>query len=144
MSDGMQPVGLALIVCDAIYQDQATGKRTLLGTFSAIYAPEFPVIVPSFAVYAVLTDCRGIVPLVVRVVDVNEEREPVATVEETADDPDPLAVVELEFRFTDLEFPAAGEYSVQLLSQGAIVSERRITLGILPDQPTEEGTSDEQ
>jgi hypothetical protein len=47
MNDGMQPVGLALIVCDAIYQDPTTGKRTLLGIFSAMYASEFPAIVPS-------------------------------------------------------------------------------------------------
>jgi hypothetical protein len=32
MAEGLEPVALAMVVCDAIHIDPATGKRFLLGT----------------------------------------------------------------------------------------------------------------
>ena len=42
------------------------------------------------------------------------------------------------------EFPAAGEYRVQLLMGGAIVSERRLMIELLPAEPSAEEESNEQ
>ena len=36
------PMVLAMVLCDAIYQDPATQKCTLLGTFSTINVRKFP------------------------------------------------------------------------------------------------------
>ncbi|HTK74660.1 MAG TPA: hypothetical protein VL371_05335 [Gemmataceae bacterium] len=98
-----------------------------------MYAAEFPAIVPSLAVYVVVTECQGASPLLVRVIDVNEEREAVAIYEIEANTLDPLAVIETDFEFTELEFLQAGEYSVQLLARGAIVLERRLVVALAPE-----------
>jgi hypothetical protein len=122
------PYALALVVCDAIYLDPATGKRTLLGCFSTIGAPEFPATHPMLAVYAAVTDAHGTVPLTLRLVDADEGREPVFEVTNEISCPDPRTVVEINFAVGNLRFPAPGEYRLQLLSGGMPLLERRILL----------------
>lgn len=71
-SAGIPPYALALVVCDAIWRDPSTGKRTILGCFSAILADEFPATHPGMAVYAAITDGHGTVPIALRLVDADE------------------------------------------------------------------------
>ena len=47
---------LAMVICDAIRRDPATGKFTLLGTLSVVGAAEFPSQHILLAVYMPLTD----------------------------------------------------------------------------------------
>jgi len=55
------PYALALVVCDAIWRDPSTGKRTILGCFSVIGAKSFPTKHPIMSVYAAVTDAHGLV-----------------------------------------------------------------------------------
>ena len=71
----VRPFPLAMVICDAVWRDPATGKWTLLGCFSAIEARVFPCFRPNLAVFVSLTDGRGKTPLKLRLVDVNEEQE---------------------------------------------------------------------
>jgi hypothetical protein len=145
MADGREPVALAMILCDAIHVDPGTGKRTLLGLFSVLFAREFPVTHPLMAVYTCLTECHGKVPFTLRIVDVNEEREPVFEVSDEIDIGDPLGVAELDFRIGGLVFSAPGEYRCQLLSAGHPLIERRIIVIQVPgpDQASTEEPPDE-
>lgn len=55
MPDGLEPLPLAMILCDAVHIDPTTGKRTLLGLFSTLVSSEFPTVVRSMAVHVSLT-----------------------------------------------------------------------------------------
>lgn len=129
------PYALALIVCDQIYKDFATGKKSLLGMFSALTADSFPAMHPSFGLFIALTDGHGEVPIKLRLIDVDEEREPVFEIKGHANFSDPRAVIELSFQTPPIQFPAAGEYRLQLF--GGVdddpLMERRLML--LPTQP---------
>ncbi|MFH1111273.1 MAG: hypothetical protein V1790_19065 [Planctomycetota bacterium] len=57
------PYALAMIICDQAYRDPATGKYTLLGTFSSIAAQKYSVTHPAMTVYIALTDGRGKTPM---------------------------------------------------------------------------------
>lgn len=46
------PIGIALIVCDQIIQDIATGKRSLIGVFNLVYSAAFPFTLHKLCVLA--------------------------------------------------------------------------------------------
>jgi hypothetical protein len=126
MPDGLEPIALAMVVCDAIHIDRETDKRTLLGIFSTVRRRQFPVLIPEMAVYAVLTECRQQVTCTLQIVDSAEEREPLLRLDGDLDVDDPLRVIEAEFHLRDLEFPEPGDYRVQLYASGTIIGERRL------------------
>ena|SRR5208337_4308772 len=95
MSEGLAPYHLAMVICDNIHVDPATGKRTLLGTFSVIHTNTFPVAIPLMAVYVSITECRGKFTAWLQIVDVDEEREPVQRIDGEVECNDPLLILEL-------------------------------------------------
>lgn len=120
---------MALLVCDAIHQDPATRKHTLLGLFAAIGAQRFPVQQPSLAIFAALTEVYGAIQVEVRICGASGE--PVLwRTELPIRCEDPRAVVEIAVRADRVTFPVPGEYRVQLLSDGGMLMERR--LGVHP------------
>jgi len=52
------PYALALVVADHVHRDSGTGKMSILGTFSVIWAKGFPAAHGPIFVYFVLTDGR--------------------------------------------------------------------------------------
>lgn len=122
------PYPLAMVICDAIWLDPFTGKRTIIGTFSAIGATEFPMVHPIMSVYAALTDGRGKVQMRLVLVDANEEREPIFSMDSDVEIPDPRAVLEWNATANNLVFPAPGEYRMQLFADGTLLVERRIVI----------------
>lgn len=122
------PTPLSLFVCERVVIDAMTGQHSLLSSLPQIQATAFPVAVPSIYVYAEFTNGRGAIQLTVRVVDVNEEREPVfaATVQVPMDDP--LTVSNLTMGLQNVVFPEAGEYRVQVMAGPVLLIERRLVL----------------
>ncbi|MEX0716338.1 MAG: hypothetical protein WD066_07125 [Planctomycetaceae bacterium] len=119
------PYHLVMVVCDQIVMDPSTKKRTLFGIFDEIGATAVPAIHPRMSVYVTLTDGRGSTPFTFRLVDVDEEREPIFEVEDSVEFRDPLQIRHLEFHFQNVTFPAFGEYRFQLIFDGDMI-ERRI------------------
>lgn len=101
-------------------------RKTILGTFSTIIGREFPLPFPHLAVYLALTDTRGLVPLRIRLVDVDELRDPVGDKKWEISFSDPISVVDETFTFDNVVFPEAGEYRLQLLTDGELLIERRL------------------
>ena len=102
---GLEPVALALILCDYVHIDPATGRRTILGTFYALEAASFPTTYPKMAVYAALTDGRGRIPITIRLVDVDELGPPLWEDTEDVEFGDPHLVEEISTEVLDATFP---------------------------------------
>ena len=128
------PYALALIVCDAIWRDPGTGKRTILGCFSVIGAKSFPTKHPLIAVYAAVTDAHGVVPITLRLVDMDESGPPLAELKVEPKVEDPRAVLELDFGLMNVVLPAPGEYRLQLKSLETLLMERRIVVMKIGEQ----------
>ena len=88
------PCAIALVVCDAIWRDPGTGKRTILGCFSTIYARKFPAVHSLLSVYAAICDGHGKVPVSLRLVDVDEQLDPLFELKGEATFRDPREVVD--------------------------------------------------
>jgi hypothetical protein len=117
-----------MILCDAVHFDPGTGKAYILGCFSSIGASDFPAAHSGMAVFVEVTDCRGSTPFLVRVVDVDEQREPLVEAKSDINVDDPLQVVMFTLPLENLVFPAPSVYRVQLFSGRTLLMERRMEL----------------
>src|SRR6266404_418186 len=126
------PYALAMIIADQIYMDPATGKRSILGCFSAIQAHSFPAAYPIICVAVQLTDGRGKVPLRFRLVDADEEMTIFESDTMELDFVDPRAIIELGIFIHNATFATPGEYRLQLRANDEMVMERRLILIQLP------------
>lgn len=131
------PEVLALIITDQVYRDEVSGTLSMLGIRSAIGATAFPWNHPRLSAYVALANGRGETSMRIRLVDSDEDRDPVFEDETQVTFPDPLAEIELVFKLSDLVFPEPGEYRLQLLAAGQFLRERRLVIIPLenPDQP---------
>lgn len=121
------PFALALVVADSVHVDPGSGKATILGTFSTIFAMEFPAVHQIMAVYFAVTDGREKCDLNIRIVDVDEENTLIESSVSVVFD-DPRNVIEGMTAFMGVSFPQPGEYRLQLRCHEELLLERRIML----------------
>jgi hypothetical protein len=122
-----------MVVCDSIWKDPYTGKHTLIGTFSAIEGPDFPLVYSAFSVYVSLTDGDGKTSIRLELVDVDEECEPIFEMQADVEFPGQRAIAELRFQAARIPFPAPGEYRLMLFAGEEFVTERRILALLRPE-----------
>ncbi|GMU20048.1 MAG: hypothetical protein AMXMBFR13_01490 [Phycisphaerae bacterium] len=120
------PVVLAMVICDMIYQDPATQKCTLLGTFSTINARQFPVVHRTLSVHVALTDGHGRARIRLTLVSADESQAPIFSREGAIEFADPRMVAELNFTIGNITFPSAGEYRLQVHGNDELLMERRL------------------
>lgn len=118
------PMCLGLVFCDAIWIDPGTGKRTILGTFSTVFAREFPALHPQLAVYCILSDGYGKTAIEFKIVDDHDEE--ILASKGEVEFKDPRVVVELNLTLPGIIFPKPGEYRLQLFGAGEFLLERRL------------------
>jgi len=131
------PDVLAMILADNVLRDIGTGKLFIQGTYSVIVAKEFPLNYPSIVVYAAITNGHGQTDLELRLVDVDEEREPLAVSKLRINFRDPLVVADAVFVLTPVTFPEPGEYRIQLRGAGHPLRERRLHVLPIPTPPAQ-------
>lgn len=125
--DVQLPYCLAMLLCDRAERDAATGKYTLVGTFSRLEGKRLPLRA-RFCVYFAVTDGDGTVPLRLKFIDsaaLVEARDPVAQIDAELHLENPLVVVEGVVH-VDMEFDSAGVYYCELLSGEQLLLSRRL------------------
>jgi hypothetical protein len=132
------PYPLAMVICDLAWRDPGTGKHTLLGCFSAVMGPSFPLSVLSLGLYIALTDGRGKLPIRIRIVDVDESREAILESELEIEFTDPRMIAEVCLNVPGLTFPEPGEYRCQAFAGNEFLMERRILAVRVGDKPDAE------
>lgn len=133
--DQQSPYVLAMIISDSIYIDPSNGKKSLLGMFSTVFGVNFPIRLPQIIVYAAMTDGRGKTPIKLQMIDADEERGPIFESRLEFDFTDPRLVAEIVSGFQNVEFPAAGEYRLQLFACDTLILERRIIVASPKENP---------
>lgn len=122
------PDVIALLFADDVHHDLATGKFSIMGTYSSITAPVFPWQQPALLVYMAFTDGRGKTPMTLRLVDASQSRPAIFESNAVMHFSDPAATSEHAFYQDNMLFPEAGEYRLQLLAGGQLLRERRLFL----------------
>jgi hypothetical protein len=124
-----------MVLCDAAHRDPATGKFTLLGTFSNFAAPAYPADV-SLAVYFAITDGIGPTALRLQLIDARggaidatrdvEDSHRILLIKVDVDLQNPLAVLESAVQL-QTTLPAAGLYYCELWANDMVLMSRRFT-----------------
>lgn len=134
-----EPYCLAMVLCDAIHRDQATGKFTILGTFSTLGAGDYPADLLCF-VYFAITDGQGKVSVSIRIVESSADLtdEGAVIFESKAmqvDFQDPLMVLEVAVMIVDrdeagqpcpVKIPRPGLYHCELYANSEVLMSRRL------------------
>jgi hypothetical protein len=132
-----EPYCLAMVLCDAVHRDLATGKFTILGTFSTMGAKEFPS-QTQFCVYFAVTDGIGptVISLRLRESSAGISDEPGGEHElldkellslPPIDFIDPLMVYEVGMH-VPCEFPKKGQYHLELYANQQVLMARRLMI----------------
>jgi hypothetical protein len=122
------PVVLTLLLCEKVIVDARTQQYSLVGLVSNVNASRFPVRSPNLCIYTEVTGGHGVTGMTVRIVDVDEKREPVVKLDLEVNLENPLAVTQFVFGMPSLVFPEPGDYRLQALSAGARLLEKRLIL----------------
>jgi hypothetical protein len=105
---GLEPICLALTLCDHLHMGSATERRILLGVFHVIEVAEFPTVYPKMAVYAPLSDGWGRTRVEIQLIDSDEEREPIWLAAAEIQFTDPSQVAEIGFEIQNAVFAGEG------------------------------------
>ncbi len=129
------PMVLAVILCDSIYQDPATKKCTLLGTFSTITVRQFPATHRQLAIHVALSNGHGTTRIRLVLTGPGEEAKPLFSKEGTIEFRDPRMVAELNFGITNLQFEEPGEHRIQVFGNDELLMERRLYVFDVKNMP---------
>lgn len=127
---------LSLLFAENHLTDARTGQSSVIGILDHLHGAQYPVMMSRVCVFAELTNGRGTVPISFRVVDADEARPPVITANVDVAFPDPLAISQVACGALGATFPEPGEYRVQVLANGVVLAERRLSM--ILDKPAEQ------
>jgi len=108
MSSTVKAAPIALVLCDAIYQDPVGGKTTLVGLFNNIAATKFPIAHPRLAVFASVTGLREGSHAKLEIIHGETEQPIVSASGPFPKETMPLTVADLNFVFNNVVFPEEG------------------------------------
>ncbi len=118
------PTGLAIVICDQIIEDKLTNKKSLIGIFNQIAAPQFPCRHPRMCVFVSLTEGRGACEARLRVGH-EESGNTIAELKGQIQFADIHTVAEINFDLVGLQFSEPGLYSIEFYCDDNLVLERR-------------------
>jgi len=109
----VKPSPIALVLCDAIYRDETSGKTALVGLFNNISSRQVPVMHPRLAVFASVTGLREGSHAKLEIVEAETEQPIATTSGPFPEGATPLVVADLSFVFGNVVFPQEGLYTVR-------------------------------
>ena len=115
---------IALVLCDAIYQDAASGKSALVGLFNNISTHSLPVTHPRMAVFASVTGLREGSHAKLEIVNAETEQVIVGASGPLPEGTTPLTVADLNFVFNSVVFPDEGQYMVRFWVNDHLLMQR--------------------
>lgn len=140
--DRPPPVGIALLVCDSVYQERS-GKRALIGLFDCITATKFPVSHSRMTIFAAITDIRPNTSLKIDIVHGETDEKVFEATGPPPDETTPTKIVDLVFEIDGVKFPEAATYFVRLFGNGQILLQRPFELRqIKAEEPDVENDND--
>ena len=125
----------ALLVCDMVIDDKSTNKKSLIGTFTHIWAHTFPCVHHKMGVYFCLTDAEGKYDIVLRLVH-SESDGLVVEAGLSAVIHDRLSVNDFGINIPVVQFPAPGRYEIQLYANKEFLGRTEFLVTTVPNPET--------
>lgn len=132
-----KPSLTAFLVCDMVIDDKSTSKKSLIGTFTHIWAQGFPCIHHKMAVYFCLTDAEGEYEMMLRLVD-SESHAILAEAGLSLTIADRLAISDFGVNIPVVQFPTQGRYEFQLYANKEFLGRKDFLVTKLNPPPAAE------
>lgn len=110
---GSKPSLTALLVCDMVIEDKITSKKTIVGAFTDIWAPDFPCVHHHMGIYFCLTDAEGEYEIALRLAN-SDSGDLLAEAGLSVNISDRLGISDFGINLPMAVFPKAGRYEFQL------------------------------
>lgn len=115
-----EPVCTALLFADRIIVEN-NGKKGIIGTFSRIFAPSFPVQTAPWGIYAAATNVVGKHQFALTLTNI-ESNQDILPITGELQSQNPEEVIELTFNTAGVTFPSAGKYSLSFTIDNELLS----------------------
>lgn len=115
-----EPVCTALLFADRIIVEN-NGKKGIIGTFSKIYAPTFPVQTAPWGIYAAITNVVGKHDFALALTNIDTNQN-ILLIPGEMQSMNPEEVIELTFNTAGVGFPIPGKYSLSITVGGELLS----------------------
>lgn len=137
----LQPICLALVLCDSVIEDFRTRNKSLINMFNGILSPAVPVRHDKMCAFAAFTGGRGQMPISLRLCYDKEYEHDMLRLGGAIQFPqdDPNAVVDLVFEIRGFVFPQFGNYTFELMCDEVPLMTRRFTVTKAPPVRTGAG-----
>lgn len=123
------PSALALLMCDTVITDAATGKKTLVGVFNSMKVGRLPHVIPQFFVFASITNVRGEIPVNVRLTSVAGDE--IFNLSGKVKCSNELASPEMIFHIQNLPMKTTGLFSLELFSGSNFLASRTFSVDLI-------------
>ncbi|RMG12536.1 MAG: hypothetical protein D6731_13605 [Planctomycetota bacterium] len=126
----IEPLCLALVLCDTVIEDVRTRNKSLVNMFNGILSPAVPVRHDKLCAFAAFTGGRGEVPISLRLCYDKEYERDLLTLGGLVRFPadNPHAVVDIVFEIRGFVFPRFGAYTFELSCKGRPLMTRRFAV----------------
>ena len=114
-----------MVICDSVITDEVTHKKSLIGIFNSLFAKEFPVHHPMLSIYVTVTDGRGKMPCLLRMIYLEDDKE-LFCLKGQIEMTDPMATAELVYTVTRVLFEKPGSYAIEFLIDNVLIGTKTI------------------
>lgn len=120
------PILLSVVICDQVIIDSISKRNSLIGIFETISAPSYPARHARLCFFCEMTNGRGNVEVMLKLVDVDNEDKMMMEQKTTIPFEDVHQVKSMIYDLNGIVFPHQGEYRFQVYAGTEFLGERRI------------------
>ena len=124
MSDLVKPSVQAFLVCDTIIIDSLTGKKSIIGAFTHLWAKTFPCQHPQMGVYFCLNDAEGSYQFEIELVYLDKNQTVGKGAISQIDIKNRLETHDFGLNIGTLVFPGPGRYEFRLFANGQFITQK--------------------
>lgn len=124
MADFFKPIIHAFLICDTIIIDSLTGKKSIIGAFTHLWARTFPCQHPQVGVYFSLTDAEGQYAFDIHLVYLDKDQMVGKGSLPPINIASRLTTHDFGVNIPTLVFPAPGRYEFRLYANGSFITQK--------------------
>jgi hypothetical protein len=121
----IKPILKAILLCDSTIVEEKTRKRSLIGLFDRVHAPQFPSTHPSMSVYVQFREIQGTFDFMLELYDLNEDKAMNRAVISRFEVADRSRDSELVFNLLSVRFDHAGDYEFRIFVDDQILGQKQ-------------------
>ncbi|NKB81812.1 MAG: hypothetical protein GKS05_08000 [Nitrospirales bacterium] len=124
MPDLLKPSVQVFLVCDSVIIDSLTRKKSIIGTFTHLWAAQFPCQHHQMGVYFCLTDAEGTYQFELRLVYLDNDQLIGKARLSPVEIKDRLEINDFGINIPSLIFPGPGRYEFRLFADGQFITHK--------------------